>query len=64
MSDYEKWNWPNCWRVTFILLMLAFFFGVVMDWTTVGKMFAFFGGVSLILMVVIRFEDVYNFFDN
>jgi hypothetical protein len=52
-----RWNWKNCWRITFILLLIGAFFSC-MDWKIAANVFGGLGGVTFILMFVIRFKDV------
>ena len=60
---YGKWNWKNCWRITFILLLLAIMFITIDGCQQLGRYLGIAGGVCLILMFVIRFEDFVAFMD-
>ena len=55
-----SWNWANCWRATFILLLVAGLFGFV-DQIVVAHILGLIGGIFFIAMCVIRFDDVKKF---
>ena len=57
MVYYGNWNWKNCWRITFILILLSAFF-YCMQWEAIAKCIGTAGGIAFILMFVIRFDDV------
>jgi putative Ca2+/H+ antiporter (TMEM165/GDT1 family) len=63
LYDYGTWNWTNCWRATFIMLLLAFLFGAIMGMELLGKILGGIGGVMFVIMVVVRFEDVVKVMD-
>jgi hypothetical protein len=56
-NNYSAVKWKNYWRATWILLLLAVFFGC-MDWVDIAKGFGAIGGIFFIFMFVIRFDDV------
>ena len=56
MTYYGNWNWKNCWRITFILILLSIFFDFL-NLETVSKIFCYIGGVAFIIMLVVRFDD-------
>lgn len=57
-------KWINCWRIAWILLLTAAFFGAILQWTQAAKFLGAIGGVTFIAMFVIRFEDVKEFMDD
>ena len=63
--DYSgKWNWPNTWRLTFILLGLAWFFNEILEWHGFGHLLGGIGGTLFIILLVVRFEDVQKVMDS
>ena len=71
MIDFEnvKFKSTNWWRLTFICLGLAVFFGVCADashmafYSVLFQIFGVVGMVLLVCMAVIRFDDWKHFFD-
>jgi hypothetical protein len=63
MLDATKINWPNCWRITFILLLLALFAGMA-GYDSLAHFLGGVGGVAFIFMLVIRFDDFTEFMDS
>jgi hypothetical protein len=62
MLDGTNINWSNCWRGTFLLLLLGGFFGCI-GWVELGKFFGIVGGIAFIVMFVVRFDDFKDFMD-
>lgn len=63
MLEGTNINWTNCWRGTFIILLLAAFFGCI-GWGAIGNFLGFIGGIAFIIMLVIRFDDFTEFMDS
>ena len=60
--NYGTWNWANCWRITFILLLVSMFFGCL-GWEIISQALGAVGGVAFIILFVVRFEDVQKVMD-
>lgn len=57
------WNYINCWRGTFIVLLIAFICHAF-EMIQAAKFLGFIGMAAFAIMFVIRFEDVLKFLDD
>jgi len=64
MNYSGKWNWPNTWRLSFILIGLFWFFNKIVQWYTFAQILGIIGGTLFIILLVVRFEDVKKFMDS
>lgn len=55
-------KYENGWKLSFILLGLSFFFGAMLKYTLLSELLLAFGGSLFVVMFVIRFDDVKEFF--
>jgi hypothetical protein len=58
--DFDgKWNWPNLWRLDFILLLCGFFF-VCVGMPFTSRALAYPGMVLFLILFVVRLEDIWS----
>lgn len=56
-------KYENGWKLSFILLGLSFFFGAMLKYTILAELLLALGGSLFVIMFVVRFDDVKEFFD-
>jgi hypothetical protein len=64
INYYGRWNWPNTWRLAFLLLGLGWFFTDLIKWVSFGHLLGGVGGFLFVVLFIVRFEDVQKAMDS